>query len=134
MTREDTDRLFELIAVFRPADPKLKNRTLRAAWALVLEPYEVNDVRAAVADYFRTNKYFPDVTDISSRCRQPEKPVRTWTPGGKERKDMDKTFAWAEEWHRELKRKGLPTLRDAIAQGKTPGEWALELERAGVWE
>ena len=134
MTREDTDRLFELIAVFRPADPKLKNRTLRAAWALVLEPYEVNDVRAAVADYFRTNKYFPDVTDISSRCRQPEKPVRTWTPGGKERKDMYKTIAWAEEWHRELKRKGLQSLHEAIAAGKTVSEWACELRAAGEFD
>lgn len=132
MTREDTDRLFELIGIFRPSDPKLNDKRLRSAWALVLEPYDVDEVRAAVAEYFRTKKYFPDVTDISSRCRQPEKPIRVQMPD--EQKYMEKTKKWADEWHRELREKGLPTLREAMAQGKTPWQWAQELERAGAWE
>ena len=68
MTREDTDNLFKLLAIFRPNDPRAEDTTLKSAWALVLEPYAVEDVRAAVAAYFREKKFWPDVTDISSRC------------------------------------------------------------------
>ena len=51
MTREDTDNLFKLLAIFRPNDPRAEDTTLKSAWALVLEPYAVEDVRAAVAAY-----------------------------------------------------------------------------------
>ena len=79
MTREDTDRLFELLSIYRPNDPHAQDKTLRSAWALVLEPYFVEDVRVAVAEYFRESKFWPDVTDIAVRCpkqeteRQPER-------------------------------------------------------------
>ena len=74
MTREDTDKLFELFAFYRPKDPRLRDNALRAVWALTLAPYSVDDVREAVVSYFRTQKYWPDPTDISSRCPQPELP------------------------------------------------------------
>lgn len=84
MTREDTDRLFALLAIYRPNDPHAEDNTLRSAWALVLEPYAPDDVRAAVAAYFRESKYWPDVTDIASRCPQPKaspEPERWQWPG-----------------------------------------------------
>ena len=84
MTREDTDRLFELLAIYRPGDPRAEDKLLRSAWALVLEPYAPEDVRAAVAEYFRACKYWPDVTDIASRCPQPTaaaEPERWEWPG-----------------------------------------------------
>lgn len=74
LTREDTDKLFRLLAFYRPNDPHLKDNALRAVWALTLAPYSVDDVREAVVSYFRTQKYWPDPTDISSRCPQPETP------------------------------------------------------------
>ena len=74
LTREDTDKLFELFAFYRPKDPRLRDNALRAVWALTLAPYSVDDVREAVVSYFRTQKYWPDPTDISSRCQQPETP------------------------------------------------------------
>ena len=84
MTREDTDRLFELLSIYRPNDPHAQDKTLRSAWALVLEPYAPEDVRVAVAEYFRESKYWPDVTDIASRCPQPKEapePERWQWPG-----------------------------------------------------
>lgn len=74
MTKEDTARLFDLLSIYRPNDPHAQDKTLRSAWALVLEPYAPEDVRVAVAEYFRESKYWPDVTDIASRCPQPTAP------------------------------------------------------------
>ena len=48
LTREDTDKLFRLLAFYRPNDPHLKDNALRAVWALTLAPYSVDDVREAV--------------------------------------------------------------------------------------
>lgn len=68
LTREDTDNLFRLLAIYRPNDPRAEDITLRSAWALVLEPYDPADVKAAVVAYFREKKFWPDVTDIATRC------------------------------------------------------------------
>ena len=68
LTREDTDNLFKLLAIYRPNDPRAEDITLRSAWALVLEPYDPADVKAAVVAYFREKKFWPDVTDIATRC------------------------------------------------------------------
>lgn len=68
MTGQDIDRLFELLGIFRPGDKHLEDQNLKNAWLLVLKPYKTEDVRNAVAEYFRQNKYWPDVTDISRLC------------------------------------------------------------------
>lgn len=86
MEKDDVKNLWELLRIFRPGDPHLSDKRLQAAWALVLEPYAVDDVRSAVAEYFRAQKYWPDVTDIASRCPSPRRekkkaPALTnWTP------------------------------------------------------
>lgn len=71
MTREDVDRLFELLAIYRPGDRHLEEKRLRAAWLLVLEPYDPADVKLAVGAYFRASKYWPDPSDIAMRCPKP---------------------------------------------------------------
>ena len=68
MTGQDIDRLFELLAIFRPRDKHLEDQNLKNAWLFVLKPYKAEDVRNAVAEYFRKNKYWPDVTDIAKLC------------------------------------------------------------------
>ena len=76
MTGQDIDRLFELLAIFRPGDKHLADRNLKNAWLLVLKPYKTEDVRNAVAEYFRKNKYWPDVTDIANLCPEIDKADR----------------------------------------------------------
>ena len=139
LTREDTDRLFELFRLFRPGDPKVDNKRLHAAWALVLEPYEVDDVRRAVADYFRGNSFFPDVTDIATRCqRQPAPLTAEWdTPASMQatqeqrQKELE---AWQQEWHQELRERGLPSMREALGQGMSIAQWNAMLKESGVWD
>lgn len=68
MTKEDIDNLFELLAIYRPKDRHLSDKTLKSAWLLVLEPYKPADVKQAVGAYFRESGYWPDVSDIATRC------------------------------------------------------------------
>ena len=100
MTREDTERLFELLAIYRPNDPHLKDRALRAVWTLTLRPYAVDDVREAVASYFREQKYWPDPTDIAKRCPKPE--VKTEIPREPDWEAVENL----KKLHRELKEGG----------------------------
>jgi len=133
MTREDTDRLFDLLALYRPGDKHLENKPLRAAWHLVLEPYQVADVRQAVAAFFRKFKFWPDVTEISSRCPDPPEAAKKDNSCGEDSWQYRVTI---EHW-RELKRlrreAGLPaTIREALSAGMAEKEWLDQLEKAGL--
>lgn len=133
MTREDTDNLFKLLAIFRPNDPRSEDTTLKSAWALVLEPYAVEDVRAAVAAYFREKKFWPDVTDISSRCPQPETPKTQSLPTPTARYIDPAVESLRERWQ-ELRRQrraaGVPgTWEEAQKAGLTAATWYKLLEK-----
>ena len=127
LTREDTDKLFELFAFYRPKDPRLRDNALRAVWALTLAPYSVDDVREAVVSYFRTQKYWPDPTDISSRCPQPELPKTQNfpTPAPTARYIDPAVEALRERWQE---------LRRQCRAAWVPGTWE-DAKKAGLtWE
>lgn len=116
MTGNDIDRLFELLAIFRPGDKHLEDRKLRSAWLLVLKPYSVEDVREAVASYFREKRYWPEVTEIATRCPNIEsrqKPRRVPPP---------ETF-----WERWVSRNR--QLEDRRREAGFPGTWSEAKDR-----
>lgn len=135
MTGQDIDRLFELLAIFRPGDKHLADRNLKNAWLLVLKPYKTEDVRNAVAEYFRKNKYWPDVTDIANLCPEIDKADRN---GLSEKTDRH----WKKQLemlrrYDDLKRKrrdaGLPESRwEAKETGMSFGEYDQLVEGAGL--
>jgi len=135
VTREDTDNLFKLLAIFRPNDPRAEDTTLKSAWALVLEPYAVEDVRAAVAAYFREKKFWPDVTDISSRC--PPLPQMPHQPPPLTGGYIDHAVEALRERWQELRRQcraaGVPgTWEDAKKAGLTWAAWMDILDERGL--
>ncbi len=139
MTREETDRLFDLLALYRPGDRHLTDKQHRALWAFTLEPYSPEDVREAVRDYFQENKFWPDVTDISSRCPKPEKPGKTAETSDRadlDRREWERYRPTRERWERLVQQRreaGLPgTIREAAAAGLSELDWTAELEKAGL--
>lgn len=135
MTRDDVDRLWGLLAIFRGNDPHLGDKKLKAAWHLVLEPYDPADVKAAVAAYFREKRYWPDVTDIAALC---QKPVKSQDAV---KAPFDRA-AWAlyapqiREWDNLVerrKRAGLPgTILEAARAGISREDWMDMLKEAGL--
>ena len=124
MTREDMGNLWKLLGVYRPGDKHLNDKTLRSAWFLVLEPYSVDDVRSAVADYFRGCKFWPDVTDIARRC--PPLPEKRQVRAVESREQKAVTVL-RDQWERVcLARQaaGVPaTIGQAIEAGMSASEW-----------
>lgn len=135
ISREDIDNLFGLLAIFRPNDPHLKQQNLRSAWFLVLAPYEKDDVRQAVGDWFRQSKYWPEPSEIASLCPPlPEKGRKETQMGA-----MDPGwYGRHEQWKKlvALRREaGIPaTIRDAQDAGMTDREWLdILAERGLAW-
>lgn len=135
MTTEEMDGLWELIGIFRKNDPHLKDKKLKNAWLLVLEPYERDDVRNAVAAYFRECGYWPDVTDIAKRC--PPLPALTGQPeyppaeGSKALNDLLMP-AFRDVLERR-RAEGLPaTYKEAGAVGLDFEKWDGLLEASGL--
>lgn len=135
MTGQDIDRLFELLAIFRPGDKHLEDQNLKNAWLFVLKPYCPEDVREAVAEYFRKNKYWPDVTDIAKLC--PELPEASSVPQlaevdrywRKQREMLDRY----EALKRQRREAGLPeTIFDARDAGMSLEEYDRLTEGAGL--
>lgn len=65
MTPQDMDKVWALLGRCRLGDPHLKDKTLKAAWWLVLEPYDYPDVREAIAAHFREKRFWPEVGEVT---------------------------------------------------------------------
>lgn len=122
MTGQDVDRLFELLAIFRPKDKHLEDKQLRSAWLFVLKPYAPDDVREAVAEYFRESSYWPDVTDIAKRCPKITRNTRDDLPPAD-----DKHWKKQQEWA-----KHYDDVRCRRREAGFPETW-LEAKEAGGW-
>lgn len=135
MTGQDIDRLFELLAIFRPGDKHLTDQSLKNAWLFVLKPYCPEDVRKAVAEYFRHDKYWPDVTDIARLCpelpkassvSQPAEMDRYWR---KQREMLDRY----EALKRQRRGAGFPdSMYEARWAGMSYEEYDRLIEEAGL--
>ena len=64
MNRDDVVKLFRFFSALRPRWKPEPNAV--EAWALVLEPYQYEDVRRAAASCFRKRDYIPDPAEIVS--------------------------------------------------------------------
>ena len=133
MTRDDIEKLWALLALYRPNDRHLQDEKLKSLWLLTLEPYAPADVKAAVAGYFREKKFWPDVTDIAVGCPPPPEPPRTAVPKGKPDLIMEGLRGLWEKILPRRKAAGLPaTWSEAQAEGLTYRRWWELLEAHGV--
>lgn len=68
------DKLWKLLNACRHETRRTEDKTEKAAWYLVLKPYDYRDVRTAVVGHFRQSKYFPSVGEITTRLPPLETP------------------------------------------------------------
>lgn len=71
MKKKDIERLFDLLSIYFPGHPSLRDNVLRSAWLLVLKPFEPDDVKRAVAAYLRDCQHFPHPQEIAVKCHAP---------------------------------------------------------------
>lgn len=71
MDTAEFENLWTLMANLFPASPKLKKRNMKRVWEIAVNPYALGDVTDAVMHYARSNKFFPDVADITAGLPAP---------------------------------------------------------------
>lgn len=64
MTRQDSNKILDLIAILCPRNKKYIDKKFAAAWMLALAPYEYEAVKKAVVHYSRHKNFFPDVSEL----------------------------------------------------------------------
>lgn len=76
MTKPEMKKLFDLLTAYFPGAKQVKANleNTKLAWGIALEPYRWDNVRWAVVSYAISNKFFPDLADITALC--PEMPIK----------------------------------------------------------
>lgn len=127
MTREETVKLFALLAQLHPRKPMPTDTVTVAIWTEVLKPWPYSEVRDAAIRRSRESRYAPEPADLVEFLPAVEEP-RKETPVDK------KAATWAREYHdrlrEELAKRGLDPFT-----GKTGAEylaWKARRETAGL--
>lgn len=134
MTREDTEKLFELLAIYFPNNQKARSKTQISAWHLLLEPYATDTVRQAVVEQLRENVNFPDPQKIAVRCEyiSPREKEIDFVSDKLNRSESVHLLL-VEEYHQRLRKVltdfGVP---DYDATGVSYVQWRKDAEAAGV--
>lgn len=130
MTANDIDRLFQLLEIYFPNTSRTKSRQLKNAWLLILEPYDPEEVKKALTEQLRENRFFPDPQSVAVRCKLPpqtEQPENTASVGADYSKEFTAMMARLGPWHREYKKalhdQGLPTAIEAKLSGMPFSSW-----------
>ena len=137
LNTKEMDALWEMLGILRPKDARLRNETLKLVWSRALEPYAWSDVHEAVLTHFRTQKYFPDVADITGRCPQPREPealeaMRYRQPTAGERQRTAEMVCRWRSYRAALEAAGLPSLSQAQANGMRCADWDALTQGAGI--
>lgn len=134
MTRDDTEKLFELLAIYFPNNQKARSKTQISAWHLLLEPYATDTVRQAVVEQLRENVNFPDPQKIAVRCEyiSPREKKIDFVSDKLKRSESVR-LRLVEEYHQRL-RKGLTDcgVPDYDGAGVPYAKWRKEAEEAGI--
>lgn len=128
LDRRDAGRLFQLLEQLYQGKKKPRDEVTAAIWAEVLKPWSYEQVRDAAIRRARENRYMPDPSELAAylpraETDRPASEKRADPPTPCEVRSMERLERWREEWHRELREQGLPTLHEALEAGMTPGQW-----------
>ena len=139
MDQNERKKVYTLLSKFYPNARQLRDPAALTAWGYVLEKYTYGDVKNAVLSYAASNKYFPDLSDLTGGLTPipadgPEPDRRDKPMGEKERRDLEKSIQWQEDWHAHLRNMGLPTFREATMGGMDPGAYTSLLRSKGAFD
>ncbi|MBO7669051.1 MAG: hypothetical protein J6S60_00545 [Oscillospiraceae bacterium] len=65
MSRDEFDKIWRMMATLWPNAAAKKTDRDKKVWAKIMGSYKMQDVTDAVMAYSKTNKFFPDVADIT---------------------------------------------------------------------
>ncbi len=137
MKKEEVTKLFDLLEQLYQGKKKSRDEVTVAIWNEVLKPWSYEQIRDAVIRRAREKRFMPDPSEIAEYLPRPEKSAmanRSQPMGAIERKHMEQARQWQAEWHKELHKLGLPTMREALEQGMSLAQWNKALKEGGAWD
>ena len=66
MNHHERQKIYDLLSQYFPNARQLKDKKTLTAWGLALEKFPYDDVKTAVINYAISNKFFPDLADITA--------------------------------------------------------------------
>ena len=137
MEYNDVEKLFNLLEHLYQGKKKSRDKVTVAIWHEVFKPWSYEQVRDAVIRRSREKKFMPDQSEIAEYLPKVDggpKMGRPRPPSEWERSCLEQSIRWQEQWHEDLQRRGLPTMREALERGMSLPEWRATLIEAGVWK
>ena len=130
MLEEDFNQIWRLLRIYFPSAAAKKESNFKSAWFYAMQPYRKDDVTAAIVNYARNNKYFPDLADITADLpleqadEEREQESISWMRPYAE-KAKDAAAAINEKW----RKRGIMTPAEAMA-----GRYEEWKEAIFLWE
>ena len=130
MKEAEFTQIWNLLEVYFSAASAKKSASFKKAWFVAMQPYRKDDVTAAIVNYARKNKYFPDLSDITADLpleqadEEREQESIAWMRPYAE-KAKDAAAAINEKW----RKRGIMTPAEAMA-----GRYDEWKEAIFLWE
>lgn len=133
MNRQDVCRLFDLLEQLYQGKRKPRDNVTVAIWAEVLKPWSYEQVRTAVVQRARENRFFPDPSEIVAYlpAMQEDRPMDERLAEALDRKRREVDQWWAQR-KSALDAAGLPTSSEFVQKGGTVAEYWRLLRAAGI--
>ena len=133
MTKKDVLKLFDLLEQLYYGHRRPRDDTTLSIWSTVLKPWNYSEVRDAVIKRARTNRHFPDPSEIAELL--PPKIDTSWMKKYiDDRKQCpelyDKFERRAEEIREKYHAAGLPTAAEAKKLGINYAAWCEMVDKA----
>lgn len=133
MNRQDVCRLFDLLEQLYQGKRKPRDNVTVAIWAEVLKPWSYEQVRTAVVQRARENRFFPDPSEIVAYlpAMQEDRPMDERLAAALDRRRQEVDQWWAQR-KAALDAAGLPTSAEFVQKGGTVAEYWRLLKAAGI--
>ena len=133
MNRQDVCRLFDLLEQLYQGKRKPRDNVTVAIWAEVLKPWSYEQVRTAVVQRARENRFFPDPSEIVAYlpAMQEDRPMDERLEAALDRRRQEVDHWWAQR-KAALDAAGLPTSSEFVQKGGTVAEYWRLLRAAGI--
>ncbi len=138
LTQQDVNDLFDILALYRKNDPRLRDQNIKTIWMLSLKPYKKSDIQEAIGAWFRRSKYWPEPSEIAALC--PALPEPSRERSGRDaaaardyRRYMGPLLERFEAVKARRRSAGVPaTIVEARKAGLSDREWGELLEERGL--
>lgn len=124
MNHHERQKIYDLLSQYFPNAKQLRDKKTLTAWGFALERFPYDDVKTAVINYAISNKFFPDLADVTAGL-VPANATPVAAPA-----HLDKNAIFQARWVR-LYRQRLKEELDARAlpgfTGSTGAEYSLWL-------